>query len=110
MKLTFRVTLLTILLSLLTITVVELGLTAYRNHKSTAADLSVKMLRQTARLIDREIKDECLDARNQLDLNARLLREGRLNAEDFSTLAASWRETLAVFAGFSSFELGLEGS
>src|SRR6185436_7044003 len=73
MKFTFRVTLLTILLSLLVLTVGALGYSFYNYAYFTAADLSVRILRETSMRVDHQLNDQLFVANEQGELNRRIL-------------------------------------
>ena len=108
MKLTLRVTLLSILLLLLGFTVAGLGLSSYWNARSAADDLSRQILEQTALRIDCQINELLLTANRQGDLHRRLLESGLFSSNDFSKLAPYWLEQMKVHSRLVRLSLAVE--
>src|SRR6266851_1460160 len=108
MKLTLRVTLLFIMLSLVGFTVAGLGLSSYWNASSSAEDLSTQILEQTSLRIDCEINELLLTANRQGALNRRLLESGQFPSNDFAKLAPYWLEQMKVHPRLTRLSLGLE--
>ena len=110
MKLTFRVTLLTILLSLVMMTVVSLVVLGYSNGRTVAADLSRQVLEQTALRIDQVINSDCSTAAKQVDLELRQLASGHLRGDDFASFADYWKDLTRVYPNYTRLGLGLEAT
>jgi len=110
MKFTLRVTLLTILLTLILLTVAALGSNAYRNARFTAEDLSQQILEQTSLRIDDQINDLLYTANKQGLLNQALLQSAQFDSRDFSRLAAYWLEVMKVHTRLTRLSLGLEAT
>jgi adenylate cyclase len=110
MKLSLRVTLLTILLTLLLATVGALGFSSYRNARFTADDLTAQILAQTALRIDRQLREPLRTAQRQSTLNLSLLQSGQLDVRDFPRTAAYWLEVMRTHPELSRMTLGLEGT
>src|SRR5579871_1133346 len=108
MKLTLRVTLLTIMLILIGFTVTGLGLSSYWNDSSAADDLSTQILEQTSLRIDCQINELLLTANRQGDLNRRLFETGQFTSSDFAKLASFWLEQMRVHPKLTRLSLGLE--
>src|SRR5689334_13399063 len=108
MKLTLRVTLLSVLLTLLGFTVAGLGVSSYWNARSAADDLSRQILEETALRIDGQINELLLSANRQGDLHRRLLESAVFPSDDFSRLAPYWLEQMKVHARLVRLSLALE--
>src|SRR5438067_10143302 len=96
MKLTLRVTLLSIMLVLVGFTVAGLGGSSYWNASSTADDLSRQILEQTSLRIDCQINELLHMANRQGELNGRLLTSGPYRVHEFAKVALFWLEQLKV--------------
>src|SRR6476646_703854 len=68
MKFSLRVTLTTLLLSVILITVVALGYNSYRNARFTADDLTHQVLEQTSLRVDHQLNDLLFSANEQSTL------------------------------------------
>src|SRR6266702_3046625 len=108
MKLTLRVTLLSIMLLLVGFTVAGLGINSYWNASSAAEDLSSQILEQTLLRIDYQINELLRTANRQGDLNRRLLDSGQFRSNDFAKLAPYWLEQMKVHPRLTCLSLGLE--
>ncbi len=108
MKITFRATLTTILLTLVVVTVGGLGIVSYRNARFTADDLSAQILDQTAQRVDAQINALLLTANAQGRLDRRLLESGQLDAGNFRTLARFWLEVMAAQPRLTRLSFGRE--
>src|SRR5260370_41576335 len=101
MKFSFRVTILGILLTLITITVVALGFNAYRNVRFAAHDLSSQILEQTSQRIDQQAHGVLSVATFQGRMNQLLLQSGQYALNDFSRLAPYWLEVMHAYPRFT---------
>jgi hypothetical protein len=110
MKLSLRVTLTTILLSVNVLTVVALGYNSYRNARFTADDLTRQILEQTSVRVDQQINDLLLSANEQSALNRALLQTRQFDAHAFPGLAAYWLEVMKVHPRLTRLSLGLEAT
>ena len=108
MKLTFRVTLLSVLLLLLGFTVAGLGFNSYWNANSAAEELSRQVLEQTSLRVDCQINELMRMANRQGELNRRLLESGLFPSNDFAKLAPFWLEQLKVHTRLVRLSLGVE--
>src|SRR5947209_6721263 len=109
-KLTFRVTLLGVLLGLVFVTVVGLGVTSRNNAAFIAQDLSAQVLEQTSLRVDHQINDLLLTANEQSDLNRGLLDSGLYRTDDFPGLAPYWLQVMKAQPKLTRISLGLEAS
>src|SRR5437763_15241724 len=105
---TLRVRLLTILLYLTLLTVLGMGVSGYLHVRSTADDLTRKLLDQTSARIDHRIDDLVHTATSQGDINLHLLKAGQLSPADFDRMAGYWSEVLQVRRNMSNIFLTLE--
>ena len=110
LKPTLRMTLTTILLSLLLFTMGSFGLCFYRNARFTATDLSAQILDQTSKLIDVQINDLLHTANEQGRTNLRLLQSGRFDAGDFPDLARYWLDIMEVHPRLTRLSIALEAT
>ena len=110
MKLTFRTTLLSILLTLLLFAVGGVGLSSYWNAHSTAQTLSAQVIEQTSLHIDSQIQNFLNAATAHASLNRRLLEADRYPLHDFPPLAAYWLEEMKVRPELTRVTLGLEAT
>ena len=110
MKLTFRTTLLSILLTLVFFTVAGVGVSSYWNAHSTAHTLSAQVIEQTSLHIDGQIQSFLDAATAHARLNRRLLEADRYQVHDFPPLAAYWLEEMKVRPELTRVTLGLEES
>src|SRR4051794_19044429 len=110
LKPTLRVTLTTILLSLLLFTMGAFGVCFYRNARFTATDLSTQILNQTSRLIDVQINELLHTANEQGQTNRELLRSGRHRPGDFSDLARYWLDVMKVHPRLPRLSIALKAS
>src|SRR5262245_41745263 len=110
LKLTFRATMLAILLTLIGVTVSLVGWSSYRNAHFTADDLSTQLLEQTSARVEQQIDRLIVQAVDQSALNRRLLDAGRLRTDDFPGMVAYWLEVMAVNRELSSVFVGSEAT
>src|SRR6516164_8295530 len=96
MKLPLRVTVLTVLLSLVILTVAGLGYSSYRNACFTSEHLATRILEEASLRIDLQINGLLRTANKQGNLNARLLSAGLFDTRSRETLAAYWLEVMRV--------------
>src|SRR5437588_5741206 len=110
MKLSLRVTLTSILLTVILVTVAALGYNSYRNARFTAHDLSQQILEQTSLRVDHLINDLLQTANEQGALNLRLLQAEQFDGRDFRRLAAYWVQVMEVHPRLTQMSFGLEGN
>jgi adenylate cyclase len=97
MKSSLRVTLLTVLVALTTLTAGAVGLVAYLDARDTATDLTQRALAETSRHIEHQVGDLVGIARRQVALNEQLLEMGFLDADSPARLIAFWEKVLDAF-------------
>ncbi len=110
MKFTFRVTVMTILLSLVFLTVAALGIRFYFNARFTADNLTEQILDQTSLRIDDQINDLLFTATRRGSLDLGLLQAGQIGVGDFPKLATYWLEVMKVFPKLTRLSVGLEAT
>ena len=110
LKPTLRVTLTTILLTLLIFTMGSFSFCFYRNARFTATDLSAQILDQTSKLIDVQINDLLHTANEQGRTNLCLLESGQFDAGDFPNLARYWLDIMKVHRRLTRLSLALEAT
>src|SRR5262245_47986087 len=110
MKLTFHVTLLTLLLGLVLFTVLGLGLSSWYNARNSADDLSGQVLDQTSQRIDERLRSLLAAPASETEVNRRLLQSGPIDLNDFPALAASWVEVMRARPELTRLSVGLEES
>ncbi len=110
MKPTLRLTLTTILLSLLILAMGTFGISFYRNARYTATDLSSQVLEQTSALVDAQINDVLHSAVEQGRMNLRLIQSGAFRVDRFEDLARYWLDVMEVHPRLTRLQLVLEGS
>src|SRR6516164_3490151 len=108
MKLSLRVTLTTILLTVILVTVAALGYSSYRNASFTADDLSEQIFEQTSLRVDHQINDLLFSANTQSDLNKLLLKSGQYDVRDFRRLAAYWLTVMEAQKRLTRLSFGVE--
>jgi adenylate cyclase len=108
MKLTLRVTVLSILISLLLVTVAALGYSSYRNTRFAAADLSTQILEQTSLRVDQQLNDLLLTANREVALSLRLFQAGEQRPRDLTRLARYWLEVMRTHPKLTRLQLALE--
>ena len=109
-KPSLRVTLTTILLTLLLFTMGSFGICFYRNARFTATDLSAQILDQTSRLIDVQINDLLHTASEQGRTNLGLIQSGRFHPGDFPDLARYWLDIMKVHPRLTRLSIALEAT
>jgi adenylate cyclase len=110
MKLSLRVTLTTILLTVILVTVAALGYSSYRNASFTADDLSEQIFEQTSLRVDHQINDLLFSANTQSDLNKLLLKSGQYDVRDFRRLAAYWLTVMEAQKRLTRLSFGVEAT
>jgi adenylate cyclase len=110
MKLTLRITLLTIMLTVVGFTITGLGVTSYWNARASADDLSRQILEQKLLRIDQQINALLLTATKQVALNRRLLESGLFSSNDFARLAPYWLEQMNVHHRLTRLSLALDAN
>jgi adenylate cyclase len=108
MKFTFHVTLLTILLGLIVLTVLGIGIVAWRGSEAITRDLSAQVLEQTAKRIDGQINERARDALTHLEVEHQLLHSRIAGPDDLGALGRHWRDVMRAYPGFSSLAVGFE--
>ncbi|MGE3807792.1 MAG: hypothetical protein AB7K24_24275, partial [Gemmataceae bacterium] len=91
MKLSFRVTLVTAMLTLLTLAMVLQGVNSHHNGVYTIDDLSQQLFEQTSKRIEREIEVRLSAASRQSNLTRRLITTGTMRIDEFPQLVSQWR-------------------
>jgi adenylate cyclase len=109
-KPSLRLTLTTILMSLLLLTMGSFGFMYYRNARYTADDLSTQILAQNSALIDSQVNEMLHVAVEQGRTNLRLLRSGTFRVDRFADLARYWVDVMEVHPRLSRLSLGLEAT
>jgi adenylate cyclase len=109
MKLSFRVTLMTILVALTLLSVGVVGTSSYLNARFTANDLADQVIEQTSDLVDAQINRLLMSAAEQGKLNQRLVKAYQFDVHDFPRLARYWAEVMAV-RRMTRMSLALEDS
>jgi adenylate cyclase len=109
-KPTLRLTLTTILLSLLLLTMGSFGYSFYRNARYTAADLSAQILEQNSALIDYQVNEMLHVAVEQGKTNVRLLRSGTFCVDKFQDLSRYWLDVMQVHPRLTRLSLALEAT
>jgi adenylate cyclase len=110
MKLTFRATLTTILVSLLLVTMGLFGIGFYRNARFTAENLSAQILEQNSRMVDFQINELLHVANEQGRTNLKLLQSGTFHADRFEDLGRYWIDVMEVHTRLTRLSLGIEAS
>jgi len=110
MKFSLRVTLTTLLLSVILITVVALGYNSYRNARFTADDLTHQVLEQTSLRVDHQLNDLLFSANEQSTLSRALLQTRQFDPHSFPRLAAYWLEVMKAQKRLTRLSLGLEAT
>jgi adenylate cyclase len=110
MKITLRLTLTSILVSLLLLTMGTFGFSFYRNARSTAADLSKQILDQNLLLIDFQINDALNAANEQGKTNVRLFKSGRFRHDNFPDLARYWLDLMREHPRLTRLSLAVEAT
>ena len=110
MRLSFRITLIAIIMALLFSTMAVLGFLSYFNSKANAKDLSSQVLEQTSQRIDLWIGNLLSIATRQSDINLDLIESGQVGTEDFTPLARYWLSVMQVHTELTYLSIGIEGS
>jgi hypothetical protein len=108
MKFTFRLTLLSILTTLLLATVAGLGYLNRRNERFMADDLSSQVLEQAGMRIDQQLNALLLNANHEGALDRQLVKSGQMEPRDFVHIAPYWLGVLNVHPELTRLSLGLE--
>ncbi len=110
MKLTFRVTMTTILVSLLLLAMGSFGFIFYRNARFTAENLSSQILDQNSKLVDFQINDMLHVANEQVRTNLRLLESGTFRADRLGDLGRYWLDVMEVHPRLARVSIGIEAT
>jgi adenylate cyclase len=105
MKRSLRVTLLTVLLGLTTLTVGVIGVVAYLDARDTATDLTQQVLRETSKRIEHQVDDLVGISRRQVVLNEQLLEMGFLEADSPARLIDFWEKVLDAYRSLNALYL-----
>ena len=81
-RITFRVTLTTIFLSLLALSSLAIGFTSFLFGRQNASDLSAQIIEQTSNRIDLRIRSLLDVARSHSQINKNLVNSGQLRKEN----------------------------
>ncbi len=109
-RLTFRVTITTLLLTLLTATVVALGIFTYINAKTITLERQAWAFKIGFKLINERINRFLEPAYTTSRVTQRLLQTGFLNMDDFEALSNYWLETLRSYHNLDYLIAGLESN
>lgn len=107
MKLTFRVTFMAIILSLVVATVAVVGTSSYLNARFIARDLSSQVLDQTAARIALKIESLLGSAASITQVNRNLLQSDRLKVTDFEAVTGYFLQVIRVHSNLSFLSLSL---
>src|SRR4029450_3075671 len=94
MKLSLRVTLMSILLGVILVTVAGLGYNSHRNARFIARDLSEQILEQTSLRVSHHPPALLHAAIEQSSLTLRLLQAEQFDDRDFHRLAGYWIQVM----------------
>lgn len=109
-RLSFRVTITTLLLTLLTTTVLALGIFTYLNAKTNIMIRQARDFRVGFQLINERINRFLEPAYTSSQMTQRLLATGFLQLDDFNSLARYWLEALHSHHNISYLIAGLESN
>jgi adenylate cyclase len=110
MRPTLRVTLLTVLLTLVGLTVASLGLGSYLNAKATVEDLSSQVLDQASLRVDERMRALLHEAAAQAAVNCRLIQSNRFGDNPFAALIGYWIEIMQARPALSRVSYGVEAT
>jgi adenylate cyclase len=110
MRLTFRATLLSILLTLLLGTVAALGYSSYRNARFTAEDLTTQILEQNSLRVDGQINGMLRAANAQGEWCRHLIESGLCPPGDLAHLGHFWLAAMQQNHAFTRLSLGAEAT
>jgi adenylate cyclase len=105
MKRSLRVTLLTVLIGLTTLTAGAIGVVSYLDARDTATDLTQQILREASQRIESRVEDLVGIARRQVVLNERLLEMGFLEANSPARLIDFWETVLDAYRDLNALYL-----
>jgi adenylate cyclase len=108
MKYSFRATLLTLLLGLLSVTVAGLAYTAHRNARAAVDDLSAQVLQHAAGEVAAEVRGLVRAANDVGALNAQLLHSGKFRPQDLGPVARYWRDVMTTQPRLTRLSFGRE--
>src|SRR5262249_40070714 len=106
MKITFRVTLLTLLLSLSIFLIGVLGLSAYWYGHKSAQQLANQILDQLSQRIGEFSRHQVESAEAEVALIRKSLESGRFQADNFPTLVRPLQEILELRPGLERINIG----
>ncbi len=106
MRLSFRTTLLSIMLSLLVLTVAAVGVSSYLNARFVAEDLSHQALDQASLRVDHWIRSQLATGESLSRVNANLFGSQQLSVNDFTSIAHYWLAVMEVHPELSYLSIG----
>lgn len=118
-RITFRVTLTTIFLSLLALSSFAIGFTSFLFGRQNASDLSAQIIEQTSNRIDLRIRSLLDVARSHSQINENLINSGQLRitdaqhhapltSEDFPAVSSYFLEVMKVHKELAYLSLAIE--
>ena len=118
-RITFRVTLTTIFLSLLALSSLAIGFTSFLFGRQNASDLSAQIIEQTSNRIDLRIRALLDVARSHSQINKNLVNSGQLRKEnaqhdaeitsaDFPAISSYFLEVMKVHKELAYLSLAIE--
>jgi adenylate cyclase len=110
MKIPFRMTLLSLLLTMVGVTVLLIGSLSHRQALFTADDLVTQYLDQTAERVDLEISDLLARADRLREATELHLGRGDVGAGRFDDLVPHIHEALTISEGVTGYFIGLEST
>ncbi|MFQ5844681.1 MAG: adenylate/guanylate cyclase domain-containing protein [Planctomycetota bacterium] len=110
MRWTFRVTLTTILLTLVVAAVAAVGIVSHVFGRMSVESLSTSIVEQTLRRIDQRISTLLAAAADQSALAKSLIDTGQLDPSDFPRLQAYFAQAMQVQQELTYLGLGLEAT
>jgi adenylate cyclase len=110
LKLSLRITLLTIISLLVGTTVLVVGAISYRNARFTANNLARQLLEQTMARIESQIANLLAQATKLNAVTEQRLRSGQIRADDFDGFVQYASSAMELGDGLSGFFIGLEST
>jgi len=108
MNWTLRVTVMTAMIGLVVITAIGLGLSAARNARFAANDLTAQVLEETALRVDQQVNGLMFTANHASSLNRELLESGQFDLKPFTRLSAYWLKVMQVEPRLTRLSFGVE--
>jgi adenylate cyclase len=110
MKLSFRLTILCILLGLIVATLTTVGISSYVYARLAAEDLAEQIIEQVSLGIDQQIERLLRNATERSAMTAKLLESGQLSRRDLGELLQYWAKSLETSPGITSSFIGLSAT